>query len=155
MGEQFCTQYVLCIPHSFTILSHVSSSPYPELLVAIHYTQQVNAPHSHLSTMLPNSQKSKPPSQNQGTNTLEKLATSLLQHTHLSKLFIASVTLQSSHKLRHRQGHTIMLRGELWQTTHCGPVSPIPEAPRAQDVGWEEDVAFRNSRRVMIRCSRI
>ena len=50
---------------------------------------------------------------NYGTNILEKLATSPLQQTHLSKLFIANVTRQSSHRLKQRHGHTMILRGEL------------------------------------------
>ena len=90
---------------------------------------------------------------NQGTKILEKLATSPLQQTHLSKLFIANVTRQSSHKLKQRHGHTIMLRGELWHTTHCGPPSPIPEAPSAHDF-WAWGEAWK-ARRVMIRCSKI
>lgn len=48
-----------------------------------------------------------------GTKILEKLATSLRQHTHLSKLFIANVTRQSSQRLKQRHGQTIMLLGEL------------------------------------------
>lgn len=69
----------------------------------------------------------------QGTKILLKLPTSLRQHTHLSKLFIANVTLQSSHKLRHLHGHTIILRGALWQTTHCGPPDSMPVACSAQE----------------------
>jgi hypothetical protein len=70
-----------------------------------------------------------------GTNILLKLETRDLQQVHVSKFFIARLTLQSSHRLRHRQGQTIMLLGALWQTTHCGPPSPRPEAPSAHEDG--------------------
>src|SRR2546429_9054062 len=63
----------------------------------------------------------------------ENPSTSLRQQTHLSKLFIARLTLQSSQRLRQRHGQTITLRDALWQTTQSGPAVPRPSDPVAHE----------------------
>lgn len=64
-----------------------------------------------------------------GTNSRENPTTSCRQQTHVPKLFIASETLHSSHRLKQRHGHARIVLGLLWQTTHCGPPGPRPSAP--------------------------
>jgi hypothetical protein len=64
-----------------------------------------------------------------GTHNLTNPPTSWRQVTQLPKLFIARLTLHSSHTQRHRQGHVMIERGLVWQMTHGGPSGPRPEAP--------------------------
>jgi hypothetical protein len=89
----------------------------------------------------------------QGTQILEKLPTSLLQQTHLSKLFIAKLTLQSSHRLKHLHGQTMIVLGVLWQTTHMGPSLAL--SPSLSLVTPGDACEERADRAVMMRCSRI
>lgn len=86
---------------------HTTSPPKPPL----HTPQTPQAPNHH------------------GTNNRLNPTTSCRQQTHVPKLFIARLTLHSSHKLKHRHGHASTVRGADWQTTHCGPELPRPAAP--------------------------
>ncbi len=72
-----------------------------------------------------------------GTKSLENPITSRLQQTHVPKLFIAKLTLHSSHSDKHRQGQTSTERGEDWHTTQCG--TPEEAAPRLSGL-WAERV---------------